>query len=252
MTSNPHERAFEWSADKIRWYCDASVYHRNDRTQKIAAALLGELPEKPRVCDVGCGVGFLSLELAKGAREVLSLELNENALAVLQREIQNRGVTNITPLRADFDEQSPVGEPFDGMVLCMFGGMFEYVALAEHWLSAQGKTFFITGTSKRRCFSANGVASSNDSLEDMRRYLADNGYSWSESLIPTSFGQPLASLEEARRFMRAYDKLSTDEEIAIDLKKRLIETGESEFPLYLPADKEYIMFTISHRESAEN
>ena len=154
---------------------------------------------------------------------------------------------NITPLQADFDTQAPVGEPFDGMVLCMFGGMFEYVAVAERWLSKEGKTFFITGTSKRRCFSANGVASSNDSLDDMRRYLADNGFKWSESIIPTSFGQPLTSVEEARRFMRAYDKLSTDDEIARDLEKRLFETGEREFPLYLPADKEYIMFTISRR-----
>ena len=247
MTSNPHERAFEWTEDKIRWYGDASVYHGNDRTQKIAAALLAELPDRPRVCDVGCGVGFLSLELAKGAREVLSLELNENALAALQNEIKKRSVVNITPLQADFDTQAPVGEPFDGMVLCMFGGMFEYVAVAERWLSKEGKTFFITGTSKRRCFSANGVASSNDSLDDMRRYLADNGFKWSESIIPTSFGQPLTSVEEARRFMRAYDKLSTDDEIARDLEKRLFETGEREFPLYLPADKEYIMFMISRR-----
>lgn len=247
MTSNPLERAFEWSRDKIRWYCDACEYRLNDRNAKIADAILRHLRDEPRLCDVGCGVGYLSVELAKRAKCVLSLELNPDALAELEKTVAARGITNITPLVGDFDSLEPQGAPYDGMALCMFGGMLEYVAVAERWLAHGGKTFFITTVAKKRTFSSSGAASPHMGLDDMREYLNRGGFEYSECVIPTAFGQPFKDFEDARRFMRAYDKLSGDKEIDDDLRNRLVETGESEFSLYLPAEKEYLLFIIDRR-----
>ncbi|MEG2083846.1 MAG: class I SAM-dependent methyltransferase, partial [Oscillospiraceae bacterium] len=101
MTANPLERAFEWSPDKVRWYRDACEYSENDRNARIADAVMGQLPTFPSVCDIGCGIGCLSLELAKQASRMLALELNTYALSVLISQVNDDQITNIETMQGD-------------------------------------------------------------------------------------------------------------------------------------------------------
>jgi len=54
-----------------------------------------------RAVDLGAGTGFLTLPLAERVADVLAVDLAEPMLATLQKEADNRGLTNIETLVAD-------------------------------------------------------------------------------------------------------------------------------------------------------
>ena len=56
-----------------------------------------------------------------------------------------------------------------------------------------------------------------------------------ETLFAPEFGQPFRSFADARRFYELYSK-DSDRSVITDafLREKLVETGEEDFPLYLP------------------
>ena len=104
---------FCWNEDMIRFLRDAS--EQSDYHRLLAARIARELPENARVCDAGCGLGYLSLRLAPYCRQITAVDRSAEALAVLERNIAAGGPQNITPLCGEI-ENLPPREPYDAMV----------------------------------------------------------------------------------------------------------------------------------------
>ena len=54
---------FIWTEEKILWYQEAVAYFGYDRV--LADAAEPYLPREETVCDLGCGSGYLAMELAR-------------------------------------------------------------------------------------------------------------------------------------------------------------------------------------------
>ena len=119
---------FCWNEDMIRFLRDAS--EQSDYHRLLAARIARELPENARVCDAGCGLGYLSLRLAPYCRQITAVDRSAEALAVLERNIAAGGPRNITPLCGEI-ENLPPREPYDAMVFCFFGTAEETLRLAR-------------------------------------------------------------------------------------------------------------------------
>ena len=63
---------FRWTDDMIRYMADAG--RQTDFHRRLTAELLPYLSPQDRVCDAGCGLGFLSLALAPHVRHVTAAE----------------------------------------------------------------------------------------------------------------------------------------------------------------------------------
>ena len=63
---------FRWTDDMIRYMADAG--RQTDFHRRLTAELLPYLSSQDRVCDAGCGLGFLSLALAPHVRHVTAAE----------------------------------------------------------------------------------------------------------------------------------------------------------------------------------
>ena len=77
---------FLWKPDMIRFMRDASEhtgYHAD-----LAARIVPHLKEGARVCDAGCGLGYLSLALAPLAAQVTAVDRNADALSVLRENCE--------------------------------------------------------------------------------------------------------------------------------------------------------------------
>jgi len=72
-----------------------------------------------RVVDLGCGLGFLSLEAARVVGpegRVIAVDHSPGALEVLRREAAERGLTNLRTLQADVAALPLEGEEVDAVV----------------------------------------------------------------------------------------------------------------------------------------
>lgn len=95
---------------------------------RIGCRTLAKLSLSPgaHVLDVCCGSGASALpaaEIVGPTGRVLGVDLAENLLELARRKAQQRGLTNIEFLHADFESLDPANEDFDAVV-CVFGIFF--------------------------------------------------------------------------------------------------------------------------------
>ena len=72
---------FIWNEDMIRFLRDASEH--SDYHHLLAEYLAKRLPENAHVCDAGCGLGYLSLQLAPYCRLGSAVVVRQEELAVM-------------------------------------------------------------------------------------------------------------------------------------------------------------------------
>jgi SAM-dependent methyltransferase len=238
---NYRERLFEWSEDTIDWYAAACESPLNNRNALLASLILDETGPDVHIFDIGCGIGYLSLELAKKARQVTAIDLNESAVNYFRRIVTEKGVRNIEIRNEDFEETN-LAETYDIAVMCLVGSTQGYLSS----LSALKvkKLFCVRSAAKKRAFSASLIPLSEDSTLAFQNELDECGISYEHRVISCRFGQPLRNREDAAAFLSHYDIDASKEEIESALESRLIRTDDSAFPLYLPNEKDYAFFSI--------
>ncbi|WP_181899216.1 methyltransferase domain-containing protein [Lachnotalea glycerini] len=237
---NEQERLFHWSEESIKWYkiaAEQQEYHQN-----LARIILSKLPQEPSICDMGCGVGYLSLALASRAKAIMSVDLNQTAIQVLKDNILKNELTNVSTLVGDFELISRPKQPFDAIVMCLFGDLTEFMNKAREW--TDNKIIYIMSTNSRRIFTATKESTQGNTEEEIADFLNKNNYTFEVEQISLPFGQPLKSIEEGIKFIRHYDSKSTDEEIKKLLKSKLISSSSYQYPYYFPNEKKLAMFVI--------
>ena len=223
-----------WKPEMIRFMRDASEY--GSYSSELARLMLPYLTEDSRVCDAGCGLGYLSLELARRVRTVTAVDVNEDALRVLRGNCAQRGIGNVEAVCADVFTLKPK-EKFTHMVFCYFG---DIDAIAAHAQSlCDGPVFIFNRNYEMHRFSAAESAGSEaNSHEAACRRLTELGIPFIAQEMEAEFGQPFRSLAAARRYYALYSSGSDpDAEADPPVIDRLVETGREDFPYYLPYRK---------------
>ncbi len=129
----------------------------------LALEKCGDISEKT-ILDIGCGAGFLPVELAcRGARRVVGVDFAPSMIQCAQDLAQKMDVTERCEFVCDDFSTHPFNEKFD-IVLAM--GLFDYVAEPERIMSK------IAGLTKS-CFMASFPV--NGALWRLQRHIR---YSW--------------------------------------------------------------------------
>ncbi len=218
---------FEWTQERIAYMDDAC--RRTDFYRRLAAELRPYLRRTDRVCDAGCGLGYLSLALAPYVETVTAVELDGRALAVLEREVRTRGAANVTAVRGDILACRP-GVRFDAMVFCFFGSMEEIVETAD--VCCRDTVLAVVRNDARHRFSGREREPGRHSYERACHVLAEKGIDFTAKTGSFDFHQPFRSLEAAGRFFELYGGNG-------DWRSLLTETGDPEFPWQLPSRREF-------------
>lgn len=222
---------FCWTEERLGFMADAC--RRTDFYYKLAEELLPCLPRGARVCDAGCGLGYLSLALAAQVSHVTAVEQCAGALKVLRQEIAARGVENITPVCADVFTYAPEA-PVDALVCCFFGSMEEVVPLARRLRCAT--VLAVVRSDDTHRFSGASRAGTRHSLQAARDYLDSHGLAYTEKALALPFHQPFRTLAAAERFAATYGGVWRGE---------LRETGDGAFPWELPSVRECALLTLA-------
>ena len=223
---------YRWTADGIGWMADAS--RQTDFYRLLAAELLPYLKPEDRICDAGCGLGFLSLALSPHVRSVTAAERDHQALAVLERELFPRQIRNVQPLCIDVLTHKPP-QPYDAMVFCFFGSMDEILtaALAQ----CRGKVLVVKRdqTDHRFTVTKQPLGGTHGVAAACRR-LTELGIPYDLRRTAFRFDQPFRTWEDARRFFSLYRREDDVSLITDDfLRAKLERTDDPQFPWRLPS-----------------
>ena len=225
-----------WTPDTVRFQRDAAQYGSYHKT--LAARLAAHLPPGAHVCDVGCGLGYLSRALAPYCKRVTAIDSEPLALDVLRKDTPE----NVEVFEGDVFTLSP-DRRFDAMVFCFFGTMDETLLLARK--HCHGKVIVVKRGWTQHRFSLQSESVRRDACEDAERYLRTRGIPFLREELTLDMGQPFRSKEDAVRFFEAY---GSEAVTFSDVEARLVKTGDTAFPYYLPQEKPLGIFIFDAKE----
>lgn len=223
---------YSWTEKSVRWYAEAVAYTGFDKT--LTERLLPFLPENETVCDLGCGIGYLALELARRGYSVTAIDHDAEALAWLGAERARLGLENLQVMLREWESlgELPI---WDNIVMVSAGGLEP-----EFYRHLCRKRLIIVDRAKLSSHvRAEGrLSTRRTSLNEWARNAAFS------SSFALEFGQPFRTENAAREYI----EYMGGREGVEDTLKRLVKTDSSDFPLYLPYLKE---LTLRVYENAE-
>lgn len=223
---------FTWNEDMVRFMRDAGTYNRGYYT-RLAAWMAPYLSPEDHLCDAGCGLGFLTLELSHYVNHITAVDRSELALRVLRETLSNQ--QNITAISGNINSFTP-SQKYDAMVFSFFGKMEEIWRIAK--AQCRGNVFVFKRNYVNRRFSVGECAAGDDSFQNAVTWLGENGVPFAAESLSLEMGQPLRSREEAHHFFALYHRGDVSDITDDFLHERLVETGREDFPLYLPQRRE--------------
>jgi len=220
---------FQWSPDMVRFMEDAGSH--TDFYRLVAEELAALVPTDAFVCDVGCGLGFSSLELARRFRRVRAIDISENALAVLRK---NNTCENLEILRSDAFSMTPEA-PYDAMLFCCCGRVQEIIEAARAQCS--GTVLVVQRDAKYHRLTAGKQRNQQANFQLMEEEFARLGVPFQSKRISVSIGQPLRSIEDGILYFKTYDKSADLSHITAQyVEERVIPRNDPEFPYYYPME----------------
>ncbi len=222
---------FVWNEEMVRFLRDASEY--GDYYRRLAAWIVPHLKGADHLCDAGCGLGYLTLELSNYVNHITAVDSCEIALQTLREKARNK--QNIHILSGNIKDFTPT-EKYEAMVFSFFGKMEEIHPIAKQ--QCRGTVFLFKKNYVNHRFTPGEYRAGDDSYANAVNWLEKKRIPFIGQTLSLEMGQPLRSLEEARRFFALYSRGDREEITDAFLQTRLLETGRQDFPLYLPQKRE--------------
>ena len=230
----------DWSAASVAFLRDAAAY--GDFFQKLAVQLLPWLPKDGYVCDAGCGLGDLALELCRYCRLVTAVDRAAVPIEAL------RAAALPENLRVVCGDIFTMSAQYDAMVFCYFGRMREILQIAAR--QCTGRVVVVKRASPAHRFSVRPADRDRHRQEEARALLSEFAIPFEAQRLQLEFGQPFRSIEAAAEFFALYDRsgatIGTEE-----LQERLTRTQSAEFPYYLPSQRDMEIFAFDARDIPE-
>lgn len=209
----------------------------NSYNAELAKLIKAELDDSTvHICDIGCGLGHLSLELAQYFKAVTAIDIDSNAIAVLKDNITRRKINNIEAVCTDAIEYR-ADKPFNSMVFCFFGAMNDTLKISAK--NCTGKVFIIGRNWNEHRFSVKNEIRPHFTTKQKCDYLNKLEIPYKLSYLSTDMGQPLRDEQEAISFFKLYNRSNELNKITFDdIKKKLIPSDKADYKYYLPMQKE--------------
>ena len=227
---------FAWTEESAAFWEDSASYTQS--YERLAERAAARLSPEGNLFEGGCGLGHLSVALAKRGFAVTAMDLSPLPLRYLRAGADRAGV-RLTVRTGDVFTL-PEGELYDSAVFCFFGSVTEIL----NWAKGHCRDrliLFKKNWSTHRFTRDPGV---------LRKYtypltceeLTLLGLPFETEVFDVDMGQPFRNLSDAVRFFRLYDPAEVMSEA--EVRSRLTTTKDPTFPYYLRAVRPVGMIVI--------
>ena len=230
---------FTWTKESAAFWQDSAAYTKS--YERLAQRAAAHLAPGGRIFEGGCGLGHLSLALARKGYAVTAMDLSPLPIRYLRE--QAKGTPGLTIRQGDAFALAE-DEVFDDGVFCFFGGVQEVLSWAR--VHCQGKLILFKKNWSTHRFTRDPGALRKFTYPLTCQELTDLGVPFMAEVFDADMGQPFRSLPDAVRFFRLYDPQAAMTEG--EALSRLTKTGDPVFPYYLPALRSVGMIVIQTRD----
>lgn len=226
---------FKWTDESIKWWQRAKAY--TNHYKDMAQIILPYLEKDESVYDIGCGLGYIDLELAPHIGQVRCFDIDTKVLSELEKEAASQKVSNLSVTNENwlqFPDQS-----CDTVLACSFGALSEYL---DDFLRLARKQVLVLKRNRSKFAQKYYEGQPLHSAAGSEAYLKENRIPYEKISVFSDFGQPLESWEEAEKFVR-FHRINGDEPAEKYLEQHL-EPGKYGYSYYLSNRKEMSLFVI--------
>ena len=231
---------FAWTEESAAFWEDSASYTQS--YERLAERAAARLSPEGNLFEGGCGLGHLSVALAKRGFAVTAMDLSPLPLRYLRANADRAGV-RLTVRTGDVFTL-PEGELYDSAVFCFFGSVTEILNWAKGHCRDRLILFKKNWSTHR--FTRDPGAVRKFTYPLTCGELERLGVPFAAETFDADMGQPFRNLSDAVRFFRLYDPQTAVTEA--EALSRLTETGDPVFPYYLPALRSVGMIVIRARD----
>jgi nucleoside-triphosphatase THEP1/16S rRNA G527 N7-methylase RsmG len=219
-----NKKMFRWTKKSIKWYLEAE---KNTKFYKnVIENMEKDLKYVKTALDIGCGLGGISIELAKKDISVTALDISPLAVETLRKRAEQCKLNNVKIINDDF-EKTTIKEKYDMVIGSYVMGLINYENFNK-FLNLTNKylVFILPIECIKNDFSIqelykkinNDLISLNQKTHlDVIMILNKKGLKYKIKFFETKFNQPIDSIEGGLEFIKYY---FSD---AIDFEKEIIE-----------------------------
>ncbi len=225
---------WSWTRQSVAWYARAA--ERSGYHAELARAMRPFIDPAWTVADMGCGLGFLSLELAGMAARIEAFDTDPLALRELERRAAARGIRNVHPRLEDALAGT---ERFGCCVLCFFGQPGLHAASL---LKRAGRVIAVVNARGFRALVPGRGRQGLESDAETAAFLEGAGIPYRRVPLELEFGQPLETIEEARAIAAHNGRGAATGEAERWLGARLVRQADGSY--YLPHAKKLALYAF--------
>ena len=230
------ENLIVWNDIVSEWFIEASVYTGFHKS--LAKKIIQYLKPEYSLCDIGCGLGRLDLELAPFVSDILAVDISADAVGRLRRDAVTLGASNIKTCCGD---AADIQGSFDVILLSLYGQP-DMKRLLEQ---CRQRLIRIVSSGKRSgLYPEKYRREIKNAVPDVQNELDSLGIVYRLERCAFESGQPLRTMREAERFVLSNAPEAKQEAISEFLSMNIENTGREDFPFFLPYMKEFGIFII--------
>lgn len=218
---------FVWTEESAAFWEDSATYTKS--YERLAEQAAAHLAPGSSVFEGGCGLGHLSVALARQGYDVTSMDLSPLPLRFLRQNAARAG-TALDIRQGDVFALSPE-EVWDDGVFCFFGSVAETLAWAK--VHCRDRLILFKKNWSTHRFTRDAGAIRKFTYPLTLAELDELGIPYETEVFDVDMGQPFRSLEDAIRFFSLYDPQGAMTEV--EVRAWLTETDDPVFPFYLSA-----------------
>ncbi len=229
---------FDWNSDTIRWYQDANDY--TGFFKNVAEVIAPKLDGYSTLCDIGCGLGLVDLELSKSIDNITCIDINKEAIEALKKSIEKANITNIEPQLMNCND---IDKSWDVIMISFFGSrdLDKFLPRCKKIIAIVG------GKNQTELFPEKYRTFHKNQSGNVEQTLIENELNYTATECSFEFGQPVVSVDDARNFVRSLSSDITSNDLEHFILNRLIETKEERYPFFIPRMKSVTIFEIEGR-----
>jgi SAM-dependent methyltransferase len=190
------------------------------------------------LCDAGCGLGRLDLELAPYVKELTAIDASAHVIDVLRCDAEKLGLDN---LHAEVGDADTLTKTFDIVLLSFFGqeNLAHFLNICRH------KLIHIVNEDNTSGLYPERYRGTKATVPVVCMHLDAQGIRYKLERYSFEFGQPLRSWQDAELYILKNASAATAEEVRNFLNENITHTGRDDFPFYLPSQKNLGIFIIN-------
>lgn len=218
-----------WTGQSLQWYINASEY--TGFHKRMAEIIAPRISGSDTLLDLGCGPGCIDLHLHGYVGSITAADIEPIALESLRGRCEEAGIRNITTVQADAEQYR---QEADVVLMSMYSpkNLFPVCEMAGRYVVR------ITNESSGEP-RPDGKQRSPRNGDTLAAELDALGLKYDLEPHRMEFGQPFASYDDAMEYVRHYRGGLSMDEVNAYLSGRIIMTGEDEYPLYMPNNRNF-------------